>query len=83
MSYDKVKQANSLVIGLTQTRKAIDRYKAELVIIAEDAELHLTKPIQALCEAKDVAFTYVASMKELGKASGIHVGTAAVAILKS
>jgi large subunit ribosomal protein L7A len=83
MSYDKVKQANTLVIGLTQTRKAIDRQKAVLVIIAEHADSHLTKPIQTLCETKAISFSYVASMRELGKASGIHVGTAAVAILKS
>lgn len=83
ISYDKVKQAKSLVIGLTQTRKAIDRQKATLVIIAEDADIRLTKPIQSLCEAKGISIAYVTSMKELGRASGIHVGTAAVAILGS
>jgi large subunit ribosomal protein L7A len=82
MSYDKVKQADSLVTGLKQTRKAIDRQIATLVIMAEDAELNLTKPIQRLCEAKGVPFTFVASMRDLGKASGIQVGTAAIAILK-
>jgi len=83
MSYDKVKQANTLVTGLKQTRKAIDRKIATLVIMAEDADLKLTKPIQKLCEARGIPFTFVASMKELGRASGIQISTAAIAILKS
>jgi large subunit ribosomal protein L7A len=52
------------------------------VALAKDADLILTHPIQTLCEQKNVAYDYVSSMKDLGKASGIQVGTAAVAILK-
>jgi large subunit ribosomal protein L7A len=82
MSYEKVKQAKKLVTGVKQTRKAIDRQLVSFVVLAKDADLILTHPIQTLCEQKEVAYTYVSSMKELGKASGIQVGTAAVAILK-
>jgi large subunit ribosomal protein L7A len=82
MSYEKVKQAKQLVIGTKQTRKAVDRQLAHLVILAKDADLLLTHPIQIACEDNHVSYTYVPSMKELGKASGIQVGTAAVAILK-
>lgn len=83
MSYDKVKQANSLVTGIKQTRKAIERQLVTHVIVAEDADLSLTEPIVKLCEVQNVPYTFVASMRELGKISGIQVGTAAVAILKS
>lgn len=82
MSYEKVKQAKKLVTGIKQTRKAMDRHQVSLVVLAEDADLMLTHPIQLLCEQKGIAFTHVPSMKELGNASGIQVGTAAVAILK-
>ncbi|WP_028777690.1 ribosomal L7Ae/L30e/S12e/Gadd45 family protein [Shimazuella kribbensis] len=82
MSYEKVKQAKQLIIGVKQTRKAIERQMVSFVALAKDADLILTHPIQTLCEQKDVAYSYVSSMKDLGKASGIQVGTAAVAILK-
>lgn len=82
MSYEKVKQAKKLVTGIKQTRKAIDRQLVSFVVLAEDADSFLTHPIQTLCEQRKVAYTYVASMRELGIASGIQVGTAAVAIMK-
>ena len=82
MSYEKVKQAKQLVIGTKQSKKAIERQRALLVVLAQDADLMVTYPIQVICEENHVAYTYVSSMKELGKASGIQVGTAVVAILK-
>jgi large subunit ribosomal protein L7A len=82
MSYEKVKQAKQLVIGTKQSKKAIERQQTMLVVLAQDADLMVTHPIQVTCEEKHIAYAYVPSMKELGKASGIQVGTAVVAILK-
>jgi len=35
-----------------------------------------------MCQSRNIAVTYVDSMKELGKACGIEVGAATAAILK-
>jgi large subunit ribosomal protein L7A len=82
VSYEKVKQAKQVVTGTKQTRKAIERGQASLVILAQDADHALTQSLQVVCEKNNVAYTYVPSMRELGKASGIQVGTATVAIIK-
>jgi large subunit ribosomal protein L7A len=82
MSYDKVKQAEQVSIGTKQTTKAIEQGKAEEVIVAKDADPRITAKIVSLCKKAEVPVTYVDSMKSLGKARGIEVGAAMVAILK-
>jgi large subunit ribosomal protein L7Ae len=55
---------------------------AKLVVIAEDVdpeEIVMHLPI--LCEEKKVSYVYVPSKLELGKASGIDVAAASVAII--
>ncbi|MCS1352528.1 50S ribosomal protein L7ae-like protein [Mechercharimyces sp. CAU 1602] len=81
MSYDKVKQAKSCLIGTKQTKKAIEQGKALEVIVARDAEPHITQGIVQMCEDHKVQLQFVDSMKKLGKACGIEVGAATVAIL--
>lgn len=82
MSYEKVKQAKHLSIGLKQTLKAIELNKAQEIIIAKDADKRLTSKLVHSGKDKNVNITYVDSMKQLGKACGIEVGAAAVAVLK-
>lgn len=82
MSYEKVKQANSLTIGAKQTKKAIEQGIATQVFVAEDADPRVTEPIITLCKEKGIAAERVDSMKKLGKACGIEVGAATAAILK-
>ena len=82
MSYEKVKQATSLTIGTKQTKKAIEQGKVAEVVVADDADPQVTHPILSLCKNHGIAVTCVDSMKKLGKACGIEVGAAAVAILK-
>ncbi|OEF96410.1 ribosomal protein L7Ae-like protein [Vulcanibacillus modesticaldus] len=82
MSYEKVKQAKRLSVGLKQTLKAIEQGKAQEVIVAKDADQRLTSRIIQYSEERKIAISYVDSMKQLGKASGIDVGAAAVAVLK-
>src|SRR4051812_4254786 len=81
VSYEKVKQAASLMIGAKQTKKAVEQGKAQQVVIARDADEHVTLPVINLCKNKGIAVLYVDSMKELGKACGIEVGAATAAIL--
>lgn len=69
-------------IGTKQTLKAIQKGLALKVLIAEDAESHIVAPLYELCAEKNLEVNKVESMAALGKACGIDVGTASVAILK-
>ncbi len=82
MSYEKVKQANSLTIGTKQTKKAIEQGKATQVIVADDADPQVIQPVITLCHERGIAVTHVDSMKKLGKACGIEVGAATAAIVE-
>jgi large subunit ribosomal protein L7A len=81
MSYEKVSQAGSnIVIGTKQTIKALKNGEVNEVIIAEDADRHVTNKVLSVAQEKDVQITKVESMKKLGRACGIDVGAATVAI---
>jgi large subunit ribosomal protein L7A len=83
MSYEKVAQAKSkVVIGTKQTIKAIKNSEVSEVVIANDAERRITEKVVNLANQMDIPVLYVESMRELGKACGIDVGAAAVAIKK-
>jgi large subunit ribosomal protein L7A len=69
-------------IGTKQTLKAIQKGSAIEVLIAKDAESHVVAPLYELCTEKNIAINEVESMAALGKACGIDVGTASVAILE-
>ncbi|GLY12792.1 50S ribosomal protein L7ae-like protein [Bacillus badius] len=81
MSYDKVAKAQHLAIGTKQTVRALERDQAQQVMIAADASPFLRKKVEDLAKQKAVPFTYVDSMLKLGKACGIDVKAAAVAII--
>ncbi|GAE26027.1 ribosomal L7Ae family protein [Halalkalibacter wakoensis JCM 9140] len=82
MSYEKVLQAKDLIIGTKQTLKALDEGIVSEVLIANDAEYRVIYKVEALAEAKGIPLLYVDSMKKLGKACGIDVGAATVALRK-
>ncbi len=82
MSYEKVIQAKSVIIGTKQTIRALKNHLIQEVIIAEDADPFLTARVVETATELDVPITYVDSMKMLGKACGIDVGAATVAIKK-
>lgn len=81
MSVDTLKTATKAV-GAKQASKAVDKGLASLVYLAQDADARVTAPIRELCGRKGVVVQMVPSMDELGKACGIEVGAAAVALLK-
>lgn len=82
MSYEKVIQARSVIIGTKQTIRALKNHLIQEVIIAEDADPYLTAYVVETATDLNVPITYVDSMKMLGKACGIDVGAATVAIKK-
>lgn len=67
--------------GTNETTKAIERGEAKLVVIAEDVEPEeIVMHLPGLCEEKKIPYAYVSTKEELGKATGINVSSAAVAI---
>ncbi|WP_033827294.1 50S ribosomal protein L7ae-like protein [Bacillus andreraoultii] len=81
MSYEKVKQAKKIKIGTKQTIKALKSGSVHEVIIASDADQRLVSSVIKQAEEYQVPITYVDSMKILGKACGIDVRAATVAIM--
>lgn len=80
MSYEKVSNAKEIVIGTKQTLKAIKENEALEVIIADDADRRVTHKVLLAANEHQLPIIRVDSMKKLGKACGIEVGAAAVAI---
>lgn len=69
-----------LVVGLKQSKKAIESDQAKRVYIALDAQENISAPIIKVCKEKKIPVTYVKTMQELGALCAIDVG-AAVAVL--
>ena len=68
-----------VVVGSKQLRKALEAGRARYVFLARNADPAITEPIEAMCQRRSVAYTWVPSMLELGQACGIDVGAAAAA----
>ncbi len=85
---DKVLQAvevakttGKLRRGTNETTKAIEKGIAQLVIIAQDVDPEeIVMHLPALCDEKKIPYVYVPSKQDLGRATGIDVPSAAIAI---
>ncbi|TSB44882.1 50S ribosomal protein L7ae-like protein [Alkalicoccobacillus porphyridii] len=82
MSYEKVEQGLHPFIGLKQTLKALDEDLVSELVVASDAETRVVSQAEQKAQAKRIPIVYVDSMRELGKACGIDVGAATVALRK-
>lgn len=69
------------VVGVKQSRKAVQRGVAQLVFLALDADPQVTEPVLALCEASHVPVETVSHMKDLGAACGIALDCAVAAVV--
>ncbi|HZK84431.1 MAG TPA: ribosomal L7Ae/L30e/S12e/Gadd45 family protein [Desulfosporosinus sp.] len=76
------KSAKLKTVGLKQTQRALEKGSVRRLFIAKDAEPHVLRSVEEWCSNHDVERIEVPTMKELGKACGIEVGTAVAAILK-
>ena len=74
-------QTEQKVVGVKQSRKAVQRGEASLVFLAQDADPQVTEPVRELCERSGVPVESVPYMKELGAACGIRLGCAVAAVL--
>lgn len=83
MDIERLRAAPQRVIGTNQTSKAIDRGRARVVFIAQDADRRVTEPVLRAARERGVEVVEVDSMAILGRACGIAVGAAVAAILDS
>lgn len=81
MSYEKVLQAKSIIVGTKQTVKALRSGNVNELIVAEDADPAVTEKVVQVANETNIPIVRVESMKKLGKVCGIEVGAAAVAVI--
>lgn len=75
------KQSGAIKKGANEVTKSVERGLATFVVLAEDVEpeevvVHIPK----LCEQKKISYSYVPKKIDLGKAIGMNVPCAAIAI---
>jgi large subunit ribosomal protein L7Ae len=78
-----VRATGTIRKGTNEATKAIERGDAKLVVIAGDVEPpEIVMHLAPLCEEKNIPYTYVKNKDDLGRAAGIDVRCAALAISK-
>ncbi|MFH0830360.1 MAG: 50S ribosomal protein L7Ae [Candidatus Aenigmatarchaeota archaeon] len=78
------KATGKIRIGTNEATKAAERGIAKLIVIAEDVQpKEVVMHLPPLCDEKKIPYAKVATKADLGRAAGIEVGTAAVAILEA
>lgn len=81
---EAAKNAGGIRKGTNEATKAIERGEAKLVVVAEDVDPEeIVMHLPQLCGEKGVPYCYVAEKASLGKAAGLGVGTAAIAVTKA
>ncbi len=79
---DELQKTQKTVIGTKQVLKAGKAGQLAKAFVAEDAEGFIKNKLLEELAQCNVAVEYAATMKELGEACGIQVGSAAAGILK-
>jgi len=75
------KQSGTIRKGANEVTKSVERGLASFVVIAGDVEPEeVVVHIPSLCEQKKVAYSYVPSKMDLGKAIGLSVPCTAIAV---
>jgi large subunit ribosomal protein L7Ae len=77
------KNTGKVRIGTNETTKAIERGIAKLVVAADDVQpKEVIMHLPSLCNEKKIPYATVKSKLELGRAAGIDVPTASIAIIE-
>lgn len=82
MSVEGSLRGKKCSVGTKQTTRLVESGKAAEVYVAKDADPRMIQKIVHLCKKMGVRVVYADSMKQLGKACGIEVGAAMVAVAK-
>jgi large subunit ribosomal protein L7Ae len=79
-----VRDTGKLRRGTNEVTKAVERGMAKFVVMAEDVTPpEILAHLPLLCEEKKIPYGYVPRKQELGRASGLEVSAASVAITDS
>ncbi|MCD6480789.1 MAG: 50S ribosomal protein L7ae [Deltaproteobacteria bacterium] len=80
---EKARDGGKVRKGTNETTKAVERGEAKLVVMATDVSPEeILAHMPYLCDEKGVPYAYVPSKDELGRAAGLKVGSASVAIVE-
>ena len=71
-----------IVCGAKSVKKALEREGVSSLWLARDASEEVVAPLRELAEKRSVPVDETRTMRELGKAASIEIGSAAVALLK-
>ena len=77
---ESLKKESIKVVGIKQTKRALEKDGVSYVYVARDADAGLLRPIVELCTIKGLEVREVQTMSELGKICGITVGAAVAAV---
>jgi large subunit ribosomal protein L7Ae len=81
LAVEAARDSGKIHKGANEVTKRVERSQAKLVVMALDiSPPEIMAHMPMLCAEKQIPYTYVPSKDELGKASGLKVPTAAVAI---
>ncbi len=78
---DELKSSRRIV-GLKRVTRSIENDTAKKVFLAEDVSPNIYEKIVDLCKANNIEIEFVDTMKHLGAACKIDVGSAVASILK-
>ena len=70
------------VVGIKETKNAVKSGTASVVYLAEDADFQVIEPLREFCTLSGIKYVSVPGRKELSKACGVDVPTAAAAVLE-
>ncbi len=77
------KNTGKVRIGTNEATKAIERGIAKLVVVADDVDpKEVIMHLDPLCNEKKIPIVHVKSKQELGRAAGLNVQSAAIAIIE-
>jgi len=78
------KNTGKVRIGTNETTKAVERGIAKLVVFANDVDpKEVVMHLNPLCDEKKITCAQVASKQDLGRAVGLKVSTAAIAVVEA
>ena len=69
------------VVGAKQAKRALNDGRAKKVFIAGDADPRVTQPLAQTAVNQRIAVELIPTMRELGAACGIAVGSAVAVLL--
>lgn len=79
---EMLRNASSRLVGSKQVTRAIKAGTAVRVYVAEDADTFLFQQVVRAADGAGVPAIRVPTMKELGKACGLEIGTASACIVR-